>query len=221
MTEAEGLPNLEHGFSSQKREVLLLLKRRPDASLSEIANELGISRVAALRHLSSLEQSGLIERSYRVEGVGRPRARFRLTGGSVRLFPEAYTHMSICALKFIEEHLGHDAVVTLLQQRTREVADEHRSRFHGTDLRTDVRELVRIRTEGGYMAEMGTARRGSIEMLEHHCPILAIAQHFPEACDVERRMFESLLHARVDVSHRVAAGDPVCRFLVRPKSVPA
>ncbi len=67
------------------------------------------------------------------------------------------------------------------------------------------------------MAEVGPRRRGSIEMLEHNCPILAVAERFPEACETERRMFESLLAARVDVAHRVVAGDPVCRFLVRER----
>ena len=40
---------------------------------------------------------------------------------------------------------------------------------------------------------------------------------FPEACEVERRMFESMLKAKVTTSHRVVAGDPVCRFLIRPR----
>jgi len=66
------------------------------------------------------------------------------------------------------------------------------------------------------MAEVGARRARSVEMLEHNCPILAIAEQFPEACEVERKMFESVLSARVETSHRVVAGDAVCRFVVRP-----
>ncbi len=205
------------GYSSPKRGILLLLKRRPDASLTEVAEELGISKVATLGHLEKLESDGLVVRSYRAGKVGRPRVLFRLAPGALALFPQGYTEMSLCALEFIERRLGRNAVAELLSQRAHEVADRNRSRLRAGPLANRVEELSRIRTEGGYMAEMGARRKGTVEMLEHNCPILAIAGRYPEACQTEQRMFESLLRARVDVSHRVVAGDPVCRFLVRER----
>ncbi len=205
------------GYSSPKRGILVLLKRSPDSSLADIAQDLGISKVAALSHLEKLETDGLVVRWYQAGRVGRPRVLFRLSPGATALFPQGYTEMSLCALEFIERRLGRNAVAELLSQRASEVADRHRPRLaHGT-LPSRVGELVQIRTEGGYMAEVGSRRAGSVELLEHNCPILAIAERFPEACETERRMFESLLRAKVDVSHRVVAGDPVCRFMVREK----
>jgi len=205
------------GFSSPKRALLLLLKRRPDAALTEIATSLGISKVGALRHLNDLEGDGLVERSYRKIGVGRPRVCFRLSSSSARLFPDAYAQMSRCALDFIETKLGRPAVVQLLQQRAEEVATTHRDRFRELPLGGRVSELVRIRSEGGYMAERGGQSKRSFEFREHNCPILAIAEQYPEACETERRLFERLLKADVVTSHRVVAGDAVCRFLVRPR----
>lgn len=203
------------GFSSTKRQILLYLKRTPDASLTDIAHASGISKVAALGHLQKLETGRWIERSYRRGSVGRPSVCFRLAEGSDGLFPQNYGEMSRCALAFIERRLGRPAVVELLQERAREVADLNRPRLASGDLRTRVSELARIRTEGGYMAELGARRRDAVEMREHNCPILTVAQEYPEACETERRMFESLLHARIEVSHRVVAGDPVCRFWIR------
>ena len=214
------IPPEASGYSSPKRGILLLLKRRPDAPLDEVARELGISKVAALNHLQRLEADALLERSYRAGKVGRPRVVFRLAPGAAALFPQGYSEMSLCALEFIERKLGRPAVGELLSQRANEVADRHRRRLATGSLSQRVGELVQIRTEGGYMAEVGARRKGSVEMLEHNCPILAIAQRFPEACETERRMFASLLHADVDVSHRVVAGDPVCRFLLRQRKEP-
>ena len=221
MAAAMAGPMVKGGFSSQKREVLLLLKRQPGASLAEVAAGLGISKVAALHHLVALEGDRLVQREYRHAGVGRPTAHFRLSEGSSPLFPEAYTRMSVCALRFVEARLGRSAVGELLQQRAHEILDAEHRRFRDGKLPAKVAELARVRTEGGYMAEVGTRRRTSVEMLEHNCPILAIATEFPEACEVERRMFETLLGANVEVAHRVAAGDAVCRFLVRPKEPPS
>ena len=208
------------GYSSPKRGVLLFLKRRPDASLEEIAVELKISKVAALGHLTRLEADGLVERSYRAGQVGRPRVQFRLSAGASALFPHGYTEMSLCALEFIERRLGRPAVAELLAQRATEVADKSRARVANGPLAQRVEELARLRTESGYMAELGGRQRGTIAMVEHNCPILAIAERFPEACETERRMFESLLRARIEVSHRVVAGDPVCRFLIRDRRSP-
>lgn len=201
--------------SSPKRGILVYLKGQPDASLEEVAQAIGVSKVAALGHLQKLEGQHLVQRSYRAGHVGRPRVIFRLTPESVSLFPQGYSAMSRAALEFIERKLGSAAVGELFQQRAHEVADRNRPRLSAGDVRERVEELARIRTEGGYMAEVAARRKGSLELLEHNCPILALAERFPVACDIERRMFESLLHAKVDVSHRVVAGDPVCRFLIR------
>lgn len=205
------------GHSSPKRAILLGLKTAGESDLESIARALRISKVAALRHLVQLESEGLVERSYRAGGVGRPRVQFRLSRNSAHLFPEAYAKMSVCALQFIEKSMGRDAVVRMLQERSHSVAAESRPRLAGATLPDRVAELAMIRSEGGYMAEVGGRRARSVEMLEHNCPVLAIAEQFPEACDVERRMFESLLDAKVETSHRVVAGDAVCRFIVRPR----
>jgi len=195
--------------------LLTVLKRHPDASLSEVAAALGVSKVAALSHLTRLESEGIVERSYRAGRVGRPRVLFRLTERGTTLFPQAYTEMSLCALEFIERRLGRPAVGELLSQRAGEVADRNWSRLSSGSLPARVGELAKIRTEGGYMAEVTGRRRGSVELLEHNCPILALAKRYPEACETERRLFASMLKADVNVSHRVVAGDPVCRFLIR------
>jgi DeoR family transcriptional regulator, suf operon transcriptional repressor len=207
--------------SSPKRGVLIFLKGHPDASLEEIARELGVSKVAALGHLQKLEGDRLVQRSYRAGHVGRPRVIFRLTPESGSLFPQGYTEMSRAALEFIERKMGPAAVGELFAQRAHEVADRNRSRLASGNVQERVEELAKIRTEGGYMAEVAARRRGSVELLEHNCPILALAERFPLACETERRMFESLLRAEVEVSHRVVAGDPVCRFLVKEAKRPA
>lgn len=204
-------------YSASKTAVLTLLKRRPDASLEEVATGLGVSKAAVLGHLQRFESEGFVERSYRAGKVGRPRVLFRLTDRGSAMFPQAYADMSLCALEFIEHRLGRAAVGELLSQRAGEVTERTWSRLRSGTLPVRVAELARVRTEGGYMAEVSGRRRGTVELREHNCPILALARQYPEACETERKMFESMLKAKVDVSHRVVAGDPVCRFLIRER----
>ena len=208
---------LEAGFSATKKRVLLLLKRGGSASLADLAGALRISKMGALKHMNALETKGLVERFFPPGGRGRPRVFFRLTTRARSLFPEAYAHMTETALKFIEKRLGRKAVEDLLKQRAQELYERHRDDLRSGDLRSRVEGLVMIRDEGGYMAELASARKNSFELLEHNCPVYAVADHYWEACAVERDLFQKLLRADVETSHRVVAGDAVCRFLIRPR----
>ena len=206
---------LDTVLAPTKRKLLVTLRRSGEISLEALADELGISKTAALRHVNDLEAQGFIARSFHAGQRGRPRVHFRLTERSSQLFPQNYTEMTLAAMDFVEDRLGRDAVVDLLEKRTDEVYDRHKMDFSGKNFRDRVHELARIRDEGGYMAEVAKERRDTIEMLEFNCPILAVADTYPEACGVERVMFEKMLRADVEVSHRVVAGDAVCRFMIR------
>lgn len=204
---------------SAKRTILTWLKRNPGASLADLAGTLGISRTGALKHLVRLETDGLVERFFARGKVGRPSACFRLTPTAQQIFPQGYTQAALYAISFIEHHEGREAVAQMLELRASDRVEKHRPRLAGRDLSGRVRELARIRDEEGYMAEVSGRRGSELELREYNCPILAIAERYGEACDVERRLFRDLLHAEVRVSHRVVAGDAVCRFLVsrRPR----
>jgi predicted ArsR family transcriptional regulator len=217
MTGDPAAPALDAGFSSAKKAILLHLKRHGEASIAEVAAELRISKMGAWRHLAALEGRGLLARVSKQGRRGRPRVYFRLTDTSARLFPQAYAQVTLAALDLIDARLGRQAVVDLLESRARELYGRHKDAFDGQDLRAKVGTLAKIRDEEGYMAELGSARKGAFELVEHNCPILAIAGTYGEACGVENELFENLLHADVDTTHRVVAGAPVCRFLIRKR----
>lgn len=203
-----------------KRVVLTFLKRSPGATLADIATALGISRTGALKHLVLLEAEGWLARDYRSGRRGRPRVCFRLTTQAQGAFPAAYAETALTAMEYLEKHHGRAAVREMLEDRAQALRSRHAARLAGKALAERVGELGRIRDEEGYMAEVKRTRSEGLLLLEHNCPILAIAQRYGEACDVERRLFQTLLGAEVLVSHRVVAGDPVCRFLVRPRPIP-
>src|SRR5947199_10755175 len=90
-------------FSSTKKQILLTLKKERAVSLTDLAASVHISKMATLKHLTVLETKGLVERSSRPGGRGRPRAFFALSAGSASLFPEAYTHLTLCPLRSTEQ----------------------------------------------------------------------------------------------------------------------
>lgn len=205
------------GFRPPKTELLVDLKHHPGASLADLAHRLGISRVATLRHLAELERDGLVERSVERGRVGRPGHRFRLRDTAQPLFPQGYVQLALSALDKLEQRAGRPAVAELLEERAGALLRAEQERLTQPELPERVRALAKIRTEEGYMAEYGGRRGAVCELREHNCPILAIADRFPEACEMERRTFAKLLRADVTTTHRVVSGDGVCRFLFRPR----
>jgi len=213
---ADASPSLA-GFGSTKREILLVLKRDGEVDLQTLASRLRLSKMAVYRHVMDLEEVGLVERTSKRVGVGRPRLALRLAPGASSVFPKAYASVTCAVLEFIEAKMGRDAVEDALRSRTKAVLPSYERHVRSDDLGGRVRELAQLRDREGYMAEMRRGAKGRYELLEYNCPIVAVAEKYWEACKVENEMFRRLLRADVDTTHRVVAGDHVCRFLIKPR----
>ncbi|HLF06757.1 MAG TPA: metalloregulator ArsR/SmtB family transcription factor [Thermoplasmata archaeon] len=204
-------------FSSTKREILLILKREGEADLRKLAGALSISRMAVYRHVKELEAKGLIVREVRRTGVGRPKMLLKLAPASLDMFPKAYAEFTCAALDFIEEKLGRKAVEEALRRRQKSVAEAYRVATQGKPFGEKVAALADLREKDGYMAELHKSGKGGFELLEHNCPVLAIAEKYWEACKVETELFRNVLDADVEATHRVVAGSHVCRFMIKPR----
>ncbi len=205
------------GFASTKREILLTLRRDGEVDLTTLAKALRLSKMAVYRHVKDLEKAGLVERATKRGGVGRPRLALRLAPGASQVFPKAYTAVTCALLEFIEAKMGRDAVEDALRSRQKTVMPAYERHIRSDDLGGRVRELAALRDHEGYMAEVHGGAKGRYELLEYNCPIVAVAEKYWEACKVENEMFRRLLGADVDTTHRVVAGDHVCRFLIKPR----
>ena len=113
--------------------------------------------------------------------------------------------------------MGRPAVEAALRSRTQGVLAEYQRHVKSDDLGGRVRELAKLRDQEGYMAEVRGGARERYELFEYNCPIVAVAETYWEACKVENEMFRRVLGADVETTHRVVAGDHVCRFLIKPR----
>ena len=210
-------PGVLPSFASTKREILLTLKRDGEVDLGTLASRLRVSKMAVYRHVRDLEEASLIERSSKRSGVGRPRLTLKLAPGASSVFPKAYASITCAVFEFIEKRMGREAVEDALRSRQAAVLPEYERKVQGEDLAARVHQLAVVRDQEGYMAEVRGGAKGRYELFEYNCPIVAVAEKYGEACEVENELFRRVLRADVDTTHRVVAGDHVCRFLIRPK----
>lgn len=205
-------------FGSTKRQILITLKRQGEIDLSSLAKELQITKMGVLNHIKELEELEIIERFHKREGVGRPRLSIKLSKNASDIFPKAYSSITNSMLDFISENMGRNAVYDALKKRQTEVYDDYKDQISEGPLLRKLEELAKIRDQEGYMVELKTLPgKKTFELLEYNCPILAVADKYHESCTVEQELFEDLLGAKVETTHRTVGGDHVCRFLIKSK----
>jgi DeoR family suf operon transcriptional repressor len=204
-------------FGSTKREILLVLKREGQSDLQTLAKHFHISKMAVHKHVQELEDQGLVQRVTLRGAKGRPRHGLQLAPKSSNLFPKAYAGVTCAALAYIEEKLGRKAVEEALRRRQSETLPVYKEQVNAETLGDRVHQLAQLRDRDGYIAEDKKTGASKFEILEHNCPIIAIAENYWEACTVENEMFRKVLDANVETTHRVVDGANVCRFLITPK----
>ncbi|MDW0315877.1 MAG: helix-turn-helix transcriptional regulator [Nitrososphaeraceae archaeon] len=211
------LENVPEGFSEPKKKLLYYLKIMQQAGLEELANVMKVSRMAVHKHLDLLQQRGLVEGIETRGHVGRPRMVYQLTSQSKSVFPKSYSAIATHALDFIERNMGKEGVKKVLYERQGELFDQYYKRLKGLDFNKQVKELARIRDEEGYIAESRSKSDGKHVLLEYNCPIIHIAEKHWEACSTETELFEKLLGANIDTTHRAAKGDLICKFVIKER----
>jgi predicted ArsR family transcriptional regulator len=213
------LKNIADGFSEPKKKLLYYLKIMQQAGLEELANVMKVSRMAVHKHLDLLQRRGLVEAVETRGHVGRPRMIYQLTSQSKTVFPKSYGAIATHALDFIERNMGKEAVEKVLQERQSELFDQYYKRLKDLDFDKQVKELARIRDEEGYIAESKKESKsgGKYVLLEYNCPIIHIAEKHWEACSTETALFEKLLGANIETTHRAAKGDLICKFVIKER----
>jgi predicted ArsR family transcriptional regulator len=221
LTILANLENVSDGFSEPKKKILYYLKVMQQAGLEELAKVMKISRMAVHKHLVLLQKRGLVEGIENRGHVGRPRMMYQLTSQSKTVFPKSYSAIATHALDFIERNMGKEGIEKVLRERQTELFDQYYKRLKDLDFDQQVKELARIRDEEGYIAESKKESKrsggGKHVLLEYNCPIIHIAEKHWEACSTETELFEKLLGANIETTHRAAKGDSICKFVIKEK----
>ena len=196
-----------------RREIILaFLKTRGQATLGEVASHLEVSKQAALRHLEGLEADGLAVVTHgQSHGRGRPENVYALTPAAGEHFPHAHRELAGDLVEF----LSTEQLTRFFEQRTARLEAEYATRLAGLGFDERVRELARLATEHGHMAEVVELPGGGLAIRHCNCPIQDVAARTALPCQNEQQMYERLLGASVERSTwlREAAAD--CTYQVK------
>lgn len=202
------------GYRGSRGTLLLELKRSPGLVVRDLARRLALSANAVRHHLRELEADGLVVRAREQRGVGAPSHAWHLTASAERLFPTGYAEALTALLDEVGRRDGRAAAVALLEAHFARVQAGMTGALDGLPPAERMARLAELRTAQGYMAD-GAAGPCCGTLVEHHCPIRALAERFPEVCAIEERLLGGLLGGQVDRRRHLLRGDGACEYRVR------
>jgi len=210
------------GERKTRRAIVKILKMQGPLGSAQLADQLGLTAMAVRQHLYALQNEGHVEAEERPVPIGRPVKHWRLTREADRLFPEAYAELNVSLIEALRDTFGEEGVDRVLVSRCARQRKDYLNRIRSADsLEKKLKELARVRTEEGYMAEVRRENDGSFLLIENHCPICAAANACQGFCSTELDLFRSVLgrEVRVEREEHIVSGDRRCAYRVTPKVV--
>jgi DeoR family transcriptional regulator, suf operon transcriptional repressor len=197
-----------------RREILVTLRKRGEASVDELAEVLGVTVSAVRQHLTGLAEVGFVSHRAVARGPGRPRHLYRLSAGAEALFPKYYSELTNELLSYVEDE-DPEVLERIFERRRQRRVEGAATRLEGKPFREKVAELARILDEDGYLADFEALPDGSFVITEHNCAILGVARRWGLACSTEIEFLrEALPEASVERVAHMMAGAHVCRYEV-------
>lgn len=198
-----------------KDNILELLKKHVQLTVSELTHQLQITDMAVRKHISSMEKDGLIQSKEIKQPMGRPIQHYSLSEKGEMLFPKSYEGISVEFLQEIQNLHGTDSITHLFQHREQRLTREISTRMHNKSEKEKVEELGSIQNEKGYMPEVTEVDDNKFELIEYNCPIMAIASEFKVACQCETSMFKKVLQTeKIERISCKTEGNDHCRFMI-------
>jgi predicted ArsR family transcriptional regulator len=203
--------------SKTRRRLVKLLKTQGAQDSARLAAKLHVTPMAVRQHLYALQEEKLVTAEERPVPVGRPAKFWRLTKDANRLFPDAYAELNVALIDAVGETFGAGGMQRLLATRLAKQRKDYSARIDASaPLGMKLRQLARVRTEEGYMAEVKPDGRDAFLFVENHCPICAAASACKGLCDTELDLFRGILgpDVTVDRAEHIVSGDRRCAYRI-------
>jgi len=180
--------------------VLSALKRGGGMPITQLAEQLGVSYMAAKQYGEDLTRLGYLERIRTPRtAVGRPEIFYRVATKTDSLFPNTGMALSLELLESSRQLFGENAPERLIYQHFESLRGRWSSEFaSASNLRERAQILADLRTASGAICFFEPSNAPSARLLEIHHPLTPLFRNFPRAVGMDTRLIEDLLGTHVE-----------------------
>lgn len=208
---------IELDTTTQDRVLRLVVENGP-ISAAELARLLVLTPAGVRRHIAALEREERIvvhePSGSERRGRGRPARHYVATDTGRSGLSHAYSDLATHALDFIDALGGSGAVEVFANQRVSDLEERYTPVVEaaGEDVERRADALAGALTEDGYAATVRKVGPNglAVQLCQGNCPVLAVAEAYPQLCQAETRAFSRLLGVHVQRLATLARGGHVC-----------
>lgn len=201
-------------LSESRLEIVNLAKARGEISIDDVVEELGLAKTTIRQHLNRLDQLGLVEKSSKREGRGRPKLIYSLTDTGERLFPSGDAEIARELVKYLQK-TGNDE---LIRKFFEEFWKRRRSEFQlrcdatGADtLEEKLQVLYELLDEQGFMPEIDF-NGDTASIRECNCPFSETVKASRIPCELEAQFMQWIVDADAERVAFIPDGASACTY---------
>jgi predicted ArsR family transcriptional regulator len=199
---------------SSDRELLDLIRRHGPLTVTEMAEQLGVTGTAVRNRLARLLGTGLVERKAEHVGRGRPRHRYQASVEAHKRLGQNYADLAVALWEEMMGSVADRKLRRLLFTRiTDRLAEIYRARLTGEGWEKRLVQLSNLLHDRGVEAEVARDSEGlAVILRQHSCPYYELAETDRGICALERKMFEKILGRGLRLIQCRLDGDRSCDF---------
>jgi predicted ArsR family transcriptional regulator len=196
------------------RPLLDLIRRRGPLTVTEMAEEMGVTSTAIRNRLGRLQSLGLVERRTESAGRGRPHHTYEASAEAHRSLGQNYTDLALVLWEELMRSVDDPKIRRLVFQRvTERLAELYRAKLTGDGWEGRLVQLGSMLHERGVEAEVVYREDGAQPVLrQYSCPYFELAETDSSVCALERKMFEKVVGRALRLSSCRLDGDRACEF---------
>jgi predicted ArsR family transcriptional regulator len=200
-----------------KNRILNTLLIKQEASVNDLAEELGVNGISIRHHLKNFEKDGwVVSRESRKGQVGRPKFIYSLSSLGMEQFPSSYVEFSSILVDELKNRLDDEQLNALFKEVGLQFAERNRLERRHRNSPKRLSYVVENLNEQGYIIEKKEID-GEIVFTNYHCPYRYVASATTNLCCLDKTMLEELCESEVEITQTIAKGDPHCTFIIKNK----
>lgn len=201
---------MDERFWASTRGRIILLLRRENRTVNELAEALALTDNAVRAQLTALERDGLVRQSGSRPGKRKPNVVYDLTAKAENLFPKVYGLILRYLLDVLNERVSPKKLDEIVRAVGHRLAPNYRSVVRAGRPRVPIDQAISVLRElGGFCEQKG--ENGKVVLRCFDCPMAVTVEGHPEVCRLVETVLADVLGVPVHQRCRTDPS-PQCHF---------
>jgi len=200
-------------MKSTRDKILFTLLKKPQSTISDLAESVNINSISVRHHLSSLQADSLIVAEEVRHGVGRPRLVYSLTEEGLEKFPTRYFRLTNRILNRVRNTMSSEEVNGLFVEIAKDIASDHQKFLKKMTIEEKLTYIQELLDEEGFYVDWEKHDSHYI-INEVSCPYFHVVLNNPEVCSLDQTLISEMLSIPAKKIECILSGGRHCSYII-------